>query len=185
MWLDTRDLPNYTHPVEARAGGITRLESIPEVNGSAGADDDVVDRDEDELDKEADESHDDEADRSPRGDLGELCANRIEARARQIRSDLGASNIRGIWGLAVTLAVRLVAALDEADAVLGELPERVDYRVNCVHGGAGRERSRGVLFACLDWRRRRRRCGGFARALPSRGGGLYAWMCRISVPRHT
>jgi hypothetical protein len=54
------------------------LESIPEVYGSAGADDDVVDRDEDELDKEADESHDDEADRSPRGDLGELCANRIE-----------------------------------------------------------------------------------------------------------
>jgi len=29
-----------------------------------------------------------------------------------------------------------VAALDEADAVLGELPERVDHRVHGVHGGA-------------------------------------------------
>jgi hypothetical protein len=106
MRFDPRDLPNCARPVDARAGGETWLESIPEGHGSAGADDDVVDGDEDELDKEADESHDDEADRSARGDLGELCANRTEA--RPVRSgpiSEPASNIRGqggIWGLALS-----------------------------------------------------------------------------------
>jgi hypothetical protein len=60
-----------------------------------------------------------------------------------------------------------VAALDEADAVLGEFPEWVDHRVHGVHGGgAGRRRSRGPLAFCLEsgWRRRR-----------SRGGGV--WLC--------
>ena len=54
-------------------------------------DDDVVDGDEDEFDEEASESHDDEPDRRLRRHLGDL------------------------------LAVRLIAVLDEADAVLGEL----------------------------------------------------------------
>jgi hypothetical protein len=68
----------------------------------------------------------------------------------------------GIWGLAVTLAVGLVAALDEADAILGELAERVDHRVNSVHSGAGRERrSRGGGERRSSLALRRRRGGGF------------------------
>jgi hypothetical protein len=69
-----------------------------------------------------------------------------------------------------------VAALDEADAVLGELPERVDHRVNGVHGGgAGRERRSRVGRPSVAWRRRRG--GGFARALPSRRGGVpHLWL---------
>jgi len=39
----------------------------------ATADDDVVDRDVDELDEEADEAHEEEADAGGAGDLGELC----------------------------------------------------------------------------------------------------------------
>ena len=75
----------------------------------AGADDDVVDGDEDELDEEPHEPHDDEPDRRPRRHLGEL------------------------------LAVGLVAALDEADAVLGELAEGVHHGVDGVHGCCRRE----------------------------------------------
>ena len=92
----------------------------------------------------------------------------------------------GIWGLAVTLAVGLVAALDEADAVLGELPERVDHRVNGVHsGGAGRGRGREISRggrSSLAWRRRRRGwiCACFALTTRRR-----ASMCPNKVPRHT
>jgi hypothetical protein len=40
-----------------------------------------------------------------------------------------------LWvGRLRTLAVGLVAALDKADAVLGEVTERVDHRVHGVHG---------------------------------------------------
>lgn len=79
----------------------------------AGSDDDVVDGDEDELDEEADEAHDDEPDGRPRRHLGEL------------------------------LAVGLVAAFDEADAVLGELAEGVHDGVDGVHGEIRRREGRG------------------------------------------
>jgi hypothetical protein len=79
-----------------------------------------------------------------------------------------------------------VAALDEADAVLGELPERVDHRVNGVHsGGAGRGRGREISRggrSSLAWRRRRRGwiCACFALTTRRR-----ASMCPNKVPRHT
>ena len=59
------------------------------------SDDDVVDRNEDELDEEADESHDDESNRGPESHLGEF------------------------------FAIGLVAALDETNGVLGELSEGI------------------------------------------------------------
>jgi hypothetical protein len=55
-----------------------------------------------------------------------------------------------------TLAVGLVAALDEADAVLGEVAEGIHHRVDRVHGGRARSRGRAA------WARRGRRedaCG--------------------------
>jgi hypothetical protein len=62
----------------------------------------------------------------------------------------------GSIGYVRTLAVGLVAALDEADAVLGELTERVDNGVHGVHGFGRRARSRGLVAADC--------CAGFARA---------------------
>jgi hypothetical protein len=46
--------------------------------------------------------------------------------------------------VSVTLAVGLVAALDEADAVLCELAEGVDHGVDGVHGGRARSPRRGA-----------------------------------------
>jgi hypothetical protein len=65
-----------------------------------------------------------------------------------------------LWvGRLRTLAVGLVAALDKADAVLGEVTERVDHRVHGVHGERDLEAS--FLFALLT---RRLGAAGFARA---------------------
>jgi hypothetical protein len=66
-------------------------------------------------------------------------------------------------GYVRTLAVGLVAALDEADAVLGEVTQRVDNGVHSVHGwdAAASEISRPLLrfdeTTCCS-------CAGFARA---------------------
>lgn len=68
------------------------------------ANDDVVDRDENQLHEEPDESHHDESDRRTDRDLREL------------------------------FAIGLVAPLDEANAVLGEVSEGIDDRVNGFHG---------------------------------------------------
>ena len=76
--------------------------------------------------------------------------------------------------MVLTLAVGLVAALDEADAVLGELAEGVHHGVDGVHGGCrrarrdlragdddevarvrgregGSQRANGVLFGFVLW----------------------------------
>jgi hypothetical protein len=80
-----------------------------------------------------------------------------------------------------------VAALDEADAVLGELPERVDHRVNGVHGGgAGRERrSRvGAPFGCLETTTRWWLCACFAfttRRRPSLMAGCVGIRFRVTL----
>jgi len=103
----------------------------------AGADDDVVDGDEDELDEEADEPHDEEPDHRPRRHLGELCVPNQHQIWRKRKTNRIRTSRRE--SLVLTLAVGLVAALDEADAVFGELAEGVHHGVDGVHGCCRRE----------------------------------------------
>jgi hypothetical protein len=54
---------------------------------------------------------------------------------KQLRFEPGTADV-GV--LARTLAVRLVATLDEADAVLGEVAEGIHHRIDRVHGDGAR-----------------------------------------------
>lgn len=123
---------------------------------SVQADDDVVDRNEDQLDEEANESHDSKANRRGECDLAELC-DRAHRAVRGGRGGRGVSSKAGsscairvraareeeggihatAWRVdtartrARTVTIRLGASLDQTDAVPGELLRWLHIRVIC------------------------------------------------------
>jgi hypothetical protein len=98
--------------------------------------------DEEQLDEEADEPHHNEADGGLAAHLQVLCEARLGS--RRLREAEDEDTTMTIWRsllaapsrLERTLPIRLGASLDQANAALGEVLERLDHKVPDVHGEA-------------------------------------------------
>lgn len=98
----------------------------------AGTDDDVVDRDEDKLDEEADEPHHHESDRRPHCYLRELCIS-IQSKRIKKHPKKGEKSTEIQIHRRQTLAIRLVAALDKPNAIFGEFPKGINDGIEGIH----------------------------------------------------